>query len=626
MNIFKKMRSVRTKMIVAGLAMFCVAGMPIFTIVFVLVLSLNNSAQIQDKANEIHVQSHILQVAERDLLLSDSKSESFYKTGESKNIKEVKATEASMEKEAKTLTSKTGGKMKQWSLELQKSLNDFEKDFAELTAQVRKLGYVDYGLEGQLRTAAHNLENVSLQTGNLTLENEVLQLRRYEKDYIMRHDDQSKQLAKAQIQKLRALLGSPASLSSLSQYETAFNDYVATQERIGLTKEVGLRANNLKSLASIEDLSVKIANEANQASQGTRSTLVWVVIVSYILLPILFGTEFYLLGVLFSKPIVEIKDRAVEIGEGKLNAKIDIRSRDEIGVLAEAVDRTREKLRAQVVEISESVNTLSTAASQILTTTNELAAGASETASAMSETSTTVEEVKQTAKLSSEKAKDVAEGAKMTGQVSETGKQSVSEAIERMNDINQQMDSIAESVVGLSEQSQAIGEIIETVNDLAEKSNLLAVNASIEAAKAGEQGKGFTVVAQEVRSLAEQSKEATDQIKAILNDIQKATAAAVMSTERGSKAVETGVVQSVEAGKSIEELAASIRTATQMAVQIEASSREQSAGTDQIATSMESISLASMQTANGLKQLESAAQNLRDVGERLKQLIEQYQT
>src|SRR4028119_1286641 len=107
-----------------------------------------------------------------------------------------------------------------------------------------------------------------------------------------------------------------------------------------------------------------------------------------------------------------------------------------------------------------------------------------------------------------------------------------------MQRIREQMEAIGESMMRLSEQSQAIGAIIATVDDLAQQSNLLAVNAAIEAAKAGEQGKGFAVVAQEVKSLADQSKQATTQVRTILNDIQKATGAAVMATEQGSKAVE----------------------------------------------------------------------------------------
>src|SRR5208283_2790829 len=190
-------------------------------------------------------------------------------------------------------------------------------------------------------------------------------------------------------------------------------------------------------------------------------------------------------------------------------------------------------------------------ASEILATTTQIATGAAETATGVSETTTTVEEVKQTAQVASQKARSVMDGAQRSVQVSQTGRKSVEETLAGMNRIREQMEFIAGSIVRLSEQSQAIGEIIAAVNDLAEQSNLLAVNAAIEAAKAGEQGKGFAVVAQEVKSLAEQSKQATAQVRGILGDVQKATSAAVMATEQGSKVVEAGVKQSTEVSEAI---------------------------------------------------------------------------
>src|SRR2546428_2516980 len=167
------------------------------------------------------------------------------------------------------------------------------------------------------------------------------------------------------------------------------------------------------------------------------------------------------------------------------------------------------------------------------------------------ETTTTVEEMKQGAQMTSQKAKEVSETAQRTAQVYQAGHKSVEETAEGMNRIRLQMEAISESIAWLSEQTQAISEIITTVNDLADQSNLLAVNAAIEAAKAGEQGKGFAVVAQEVRNLAEQSKQATAQVRTILTDIQNATSTAVMATELGAKAVDAGVKQSAEAAGAI---------------------------------------------------------------------------
>ncbi len=297
------------------------------------------------------------------------------------------------------------------------------------------------------------------------------------------------------------------------------------------------------------------------------------------------------------------------------------------GVFAAARDiterkRAEENLKRVMLEIQNSVNILAPASAEILTTTTQVASGAAETATSVDETTTTVEEVKQTAQVASQKAQYVSDIAKKTAQASQTGKKSVDESVEMMNRIREQMGSIAESIVNLSEQSQMIGEIITAVSDLAEQSNLLAVNAAIEAAKAGEQGKGFAVVAHEIRSLAEQSKQATAQVRTILGDIQKATSTAVLATEQGSKAVETGVKQSAQTGESIRVLADSIVEAAQAATQIVASSQQQLTGMEQVIIAVSNIKQAMEQNVAGTKQTEKAAQNLHELGQKLKQLVE----
>jgi methyl-accepting chemotaxis protein len=272
-------------------------------------------------------------------------------------------------------------------------------------------------------------------------------------------------------------------------------------------------------------------------------------------------------------------------------------------------------------QLRESVDQLSTSSAEILATTTQIASGAAETASAVNETTATVEEVKQTAQVSSQKARNVSDSAQKASLVSQGGRKAVEEAMQGMQRIQEQMESIADSIVRLSEQSQAIGEIIATVNDLAEQSNLLAVNAAIEAAKAGEQGKGFTVVAQEIKSLAEQSRQATAQVRTILGDIQKATSTAVLATEQGNKAVQAGVKQTTETGEAIRLLADSVSEAAQAATQIAASSQQQMVGMDQVALAMENIKQASVQNVSGTRQAEIAAQSLHELGQKLSDMI-----
>jgi methyl-accepting chemotaxis protein len=313
---------------------------------------------------------------------------------------------------------------------------------------------------------------------------------------------------------------------------------------------------------------------------------------------------------------------ARKIADGDLRVKINPQSENDL--LGNAFATMVQNLQGLTVQITESVNVLGSSASEISTSTTQLAASASETATAVTETTTTVEEVRQTAQVANQKAKSVSESAQKAVQISQTGKKSADESVDGMQRIRREMESIADSMVRLSEQTQAIGQIIATVEDLAAQSNLLAVNASIEAAKAGEQGKGFAVVAQEVRGLAEQSKQATNQVRTILSEIQKATGAAVMATEQGSKAVEAGVKQSGQAGQSIQTLANSVSEAAQAAALIAASSQQQLVGVDQVASAMESIKQASTQNVASARQLETAAHNLTELGQKLKQLVQQY--
>ena len=162
------------------------------------------------------------------------------------------------------------------------------------------------------------------------------------------------------------------------------------------------------------------------------------------------------------------------------------------------------------------------------------------------------------------------------------------------------------------------------MDDLAEQSNLLAVNAAIEAARAGEEGKSFAVVAEEIKSLAEQSKQGTAQVRTILSDIQKATSAAVMAAEQGGKAVEAGAAQSSQTRETIVALAASVAQAAQAAAQIAASSQQQMVGVDQVALAMENIKQSSAENAASTQQVETAARNLSEVGQRLQELVARY--
>jgi methyl-accepting chemotaxis protein len=272
--------------------------------------------------------------------------------------------------------------------------------------------------------------------------------------------------------------------------------------------------------------------------------------------------------------------------------------------------------------LRETSTVLASSAAQILATTTEQASGATESLAAVTETAATVDQVVQTAEQSAERARGVAQSSQRAADIGRQGREAVDGSVAAIEAVQQQVDGIGESIVTLADQAQAISEIIATVNDLAEQTNLLALNAAIEAARAGEQGRGFAVVANEVKALAEQSKAGTLRVRQILEQVQRATSAAVAATEQGNRKVADATGQVKEAGQTIRQLAEAVSSAAQAAAQISASTGQQSTGMSQIRQAIGNIQQAAQQNLAATRQAEGAAQELNRLGSKLLYLVE----
>ncbi|HLH26638.1 MAG TPA: methyl-accepting chemotaxis protein [Chloroflexota bacterium] len=286
---------------------------------------------------------------------------------------------------------------------------------------------------------------------------------------------------------------------------------------------------------------------------------------------------------------------------------------------------TRSITAGLAARIRENVAALSTSTAEIVAAVAQQSAGATEQSAAIAQTTATVDEVKASTEQAVRMAETVADSAQQANRVAGEGVAAVAHATAGLSAIREQVQSIADNILALSEQSQQIGEIIATVNDLADQSNLLALNAAIEAARAGEHGKGFGVVAGEIRTLAEQSKGATAQVRTILSDIQRATNAAVMATEQGTKGVDAGVHLIEQAGHTIEDLSGIIEQTAQVAQQIAGAVRQHAAGMEQIAAAMLNINQATGQSLAATRDTQQATEHLNDVAGRLKLIVAQSQ-
>ncbi|WP_373044677.1 methyl-accepting chemotaxis protein [Vulgatibacter sp.] len=330
-----------------------------------------------------------------------------------------------------------------------------------------------------------------------------------------------------------------------------------------------------------------------------------------------------------------LADTANRIAGGELGLRADVTGGDEIAQLGAAFDTMTDKLqhniaveqrgRAQLegllAEIEETSVRVASASGQIFASATQQAAGAQEQAAAVYETLTAVDEVQKTSEQAAERARNVADSAQQSEEAGRTGRRAVEDVVGVMDTAKGRADSVAESILAFAEQTQAIGEIVSTITELAEQTNILALNAAIEASRAGEHGKGFAVVAAEVKGLADESKKATVQVRRILGEIQRMANRAVLSTEEASKSMNAAMEAARRAGETIATLADVIADVAQSAAAISNSTEQQTLGLSQIHQAIKDINQVASANLNAVKQTEQAAQDLNNLGNRLREML-----
>jgi methyl-accepting chemotaxis protein len=315
---------------------------------------------------------------------------------------------------------------------------------------------------------------------------------------------------------------------------------------------------------------------------------------------------------------------AAQVADGDLRATVDAAGSEDLRGLSESLNRMVEGLAQISSHIQSGAHDISSSAAQILASVNQHSDSASLQSAAISQTSATVNELRLAAEATAQLASEVADRASLSLQVTGEATTAVGAITTAMEEIRERVDAIARDIVTLSDRTQQIGEITATVNGLADKSKLLALNASIEAARAGEHGRGFAVVAEEVTKLAEQSKEATAQVEAILGDVQTATSAAVRASQEGTAVVERGLELTERAGEGIRSLSDTIQESFDAAQEIAASAQEQSAGIEQIAQAMNHVNDGTSQFLDGAHQSQLAAEKLGELSAELAAVTERY--
>jgi twitching motility protein PilJ len=323
------------------------------------------------------------------------------------------------------------------------------------------------------------------------------------------------------------------------------------------------------------------------------------------------------------RSVTEFLSTVSQIARGDLTLRGKV-TNDALGNVVDSVNYMLDNMTKVLERIRKNALDVAGNANEILISAEQMASGATQQDQEITNTSSAVEELTVSMKQVSNNAEASAEAARRALDAAEQGNRAVRDTLEGMQRIRASVQATAKKIKSLGDRSLEISEIINVINDITEQTNLLALNAAIEAARAGEAGRGFAVVADEVRKLAEHSRTATKDIAALIKAIQAETNEAVVVMEEGTKEVEVGARLADQAGKALEAISSVVRQSAELVQEISLASKQQVRGTEGVANAMQIISNITRQTSQGARQTARTVEHMVKLSEQLNEALSQF--
>jgi methyl-accepting chemotaxis protein len=316
-----------------------------------------------------------------------------------------------------------------------------------------------------------------------------------------------------------------------------------------------------------------------------------------------------------------IEQTAKKLSEGDLAARVDYHNKDELGHIAVAFNKMADKFHGAINEVKDSVSQLASAAEETSAVTTQTTQGINQQLTETGQVATAMNEMSATVQDVARNAVEAAGAAREADDTFNQGKQVIDKVIEAIGELANEVEEAAGVIQQLESESMNIGSVLDVIKSIAEQTNLLALNAAIEAARAGEQGRGFAVVADEVRTLAGRTQESTQEIEEMISKLQSGANNAVKVMAEGKEMTKVGVDQAAAAGEALKTINAAVEQITNMNTQIASAAEEQSSVAEEINRSIVSINEVAEQSATGAQQTAQASDDLARLAEQLKGLV-----